>query len=397
MVDAQNRGIVALIRSAITGESCDIPAGFDLKSAIETAKSHQVVNMLYYGAVNCGISQSFKEMQELFISSCTVMAVSEAQMYDINKVFKAFDENGIEYMPMKGVLLKSIYPKSDMRTMSDADILIKLEQYDKIKPLVAELGFTELKETDHELIWKKSKLHLELHKHMIATYNKDFYAYFGDGWRLAHPTKEQPNRYEMTPEDQYIYLFTHLAKHYRGAGIGIKHMTDLWVYRLANPNLNEKYIEKELRQLQLLEFYENVRLTLEVWFGNGKPTDKTDFITDVIIKSGAYGTFDAHIAAMTLRGSKTAGNVKKARTKELLNMFFLPLNHMRTKYKILNKFPFLLPVMWIVRGVKTVLFDLYKIKRMGKTMKLMSEENVDQYQLSLNYVGLDYNFGEKSE
>ena len=64
----------------------------------------------------------------------------------------AFEKNGIAHMPLKGILMKQLYPRPDMRIMGDADILIRVEQYEKIKPLLEELGFAEKLESDHELI-----------------------------------------------------------------------------------------------------------------------------------------------------------------------------------------------------------------------------------------------------
>ena len=125
-------------------------------------------------------------------------------------------------MLLKGTLLKEMYPKKELRAMGDADILIKTEQYDKIKPIMQGLGFEERTESDHELIWRKPQLLLELHKKLIPSYNKDYYAYFGDGWQLGKPNSNFPHRFEMSDEDQMIYLFTHFAKHYRDAGIGIR-------------------------------------------------------------------------------------------------------------------------------------------------------------------------------
>ena len=36
-----------------------------------------------------------------------------------------------------------MYPKTEMRVMSDADILIRTEQYDKIRPIMVELGYSK--------------------------------------------------------------------------------------------------------------------------------------------------------------------------------------------------------------------------------------------------------------
>ena len=89
-------------------------------------------------------------------------------------------------MPVKGTIIKFWYKKPELRYMTDADILIKTEQYDKIKPVLQELGFSEVAESLCEIIWDKSnRLHLELHKSLIPPTDEDFYAYFGSGWNYA--------------------------------------------------------------------------------------------------------------------------------------------------------------------------------------------------------------------
>ncbi|MBQ2536909.1 MAG: nucleotidyltransferase family protein, partial [Ruminococcus sp.] len=36
-----------------------------------------------------------------------------------SKILREFDERGIRYLPLKGIILKGIYPKPEMREMSD--------------------------------------------------------------------------------------------------------------------------------------------------------------------------------------------------------------------------------------------------------------------------------------
>ena len=58
----------------------------------------------------------------------------------------------------------------------------------------------------------------------------------------------------MTPEDEFIYLFTHFAKHYRDGGIGCRYVVDLWVFLRNNPTMDPEKIKRELDKLQLREF-----------------------------------------------------------------------------------------------------------------------------------------------
>jgi len=50
---------------------------------------------------------------------------------------------------------------------------------------MADLGYEELYESDHELVWNHDLMRIELHKRLIPSYNKDYYQYYGDGWQLA--------------------------------------------------------------------------------------------------------------------------------------------------------------------------------------------------------------------
>lgn len=390
----QQIGTIAIIKSAITGEKYSLPQDFDIDVAANNAKKHQISALFYYGALNCGISQEIPIMQRLFLDVCGLIVINERQTYEINNIFQMFDDNGIDYMPLKGTLLKKLYPKSEMRMMSDADILIKTEQYDKIKPIMCELGYSETVESNHEFVWKKNNINIELHKRLIPSYNKDYYKYFGDGWRLGAPVSENATRYGMSEEDEMIYLFTHYAKHYRDAGIGIKHIVDLWVYRNSLKKFDEKYVLAEFEKLQLDDFYNNTMRTLDVWFEGTESDAITEFITHIIFNSGVYGTHEAHILSRAVKDAKTHGSAKKARSKKLITLIFLPFGEMCERYPILKKLPVLLPFMWVVRWFDTLLFKRQRFNRNKHDLKILTVDRINNYQESLNFVGLDFNFKE---
>ncbi len=393
-MDILQTGVITLIKSALTGEKLELSQDFELEGAVLVACKHQITSIIYYGAINCGLSQDLPIMQQLFLGTCSNMATSERQMRALDDIFSAFDKNKIDYMPLKGTLLKKMYPKKEMRNMGDADILIRTEQYDDIKSVMLELGYEENAESDHELVWYKKRLRIELHKRLIPSYNKDYYAYFGDGWQLGKACSEGSARYAMSPEDEMIYLFTHYAKHYRDAGIGIKHILDLWVYHQNVQNLDQQYIYRELEKLQLLEFYKNTMKTLEVWFGNAQSDEVTDFITHVIFNSGVFGTHEAKVLSKALKDSRKQGSVTKTRNKNLFEQIFLPYRKMCIRYSVLEKWPILLPVMWVVRWVDALFFRTKTLKRKSADIKSTSNENVLNYEKALHFVGLDFNFKE---
>lgn len=313
----------------------------------------------------------------------------------LRRLSAAFEEQHIDYLPLKGVLLKGIYPKPEMRRMGDADILFRREQYDTIKKVLTELGFTFDYETDHEAVWKHPSMLLEMHKRIVPRRDKDLYRYFGNGWAHAVPDEDNPYRYHFTPEMQFVSLFIHLVKHYRGGGIGLSHMIDLWVFRRAHPELDEMVVRTELDKVYLGEFYANVWETLQVWFEGAAPTDKTDFITNVIFENGVYGTRErAHLSyvARAGHGEKAQRNNPVAKW---LRLIFPSKSDLQTKYPVLRRHAVLLPLIWVVRWVDTLLFHRKRIAQRNTDIQRTNTESIEQFEQALHYVGLAYHFEEE--
>ena len=388
----QQIGLLLLIKSALTGKVEVVPEDFDLHEAFDTAKKHGITALLYYGARTIGEDATSETMQRAFSSVCKCILADERQRAEITRLLNAFDERGIKYMPLKGVNMKGLYPNPEMRMMGDADILITPEQYDEvIRPLMLELGYEEGAESDHELIWNKSSLHVELHKRLIPSYNKDYYEYFGDGWTLAKVKDENTERYSMTKEDEFVYLFTHFAKHYRDSGIGIRHMVDLWVYESHNPDMDKEYILGELKKLQLDKFYINIEKTLDTWFGDSKADKLTDFITNFIFTSGQYGKLETSFVSGALKESKSEKSTAKIKLKRILRSGFQSVDYLKTYYPILKRAPFLLPFIWVIHFFRRV-FTKNKLKNYVRNIKEIDDGKISDYQQQLNYVGLDFNF-----
>ena len=385
---------LALIKGALTEEKCILAEPPDFDALLKVAGKHKIAALMYYALLSGGYDAE-PVTQQLFFHTCRYLAVSEAQMAMLDKVFDAFRRRGIEYLPLKGVLLKEIYPKSEMRRMGDADILFRREQYDSIREVLTARGFTFDYETDHEAVWKHPSLLLEMHKRIVPRRDVDLYRYFGNGWAHAVACKDGSCRYHFTPEMEFVSLFVHLVKHYRGGGIGLSHMIDLWVFRRHHPELDEAAVRAELDKMYLGEFYANVWDTLQVWFEGAEPTEKTDFITNVIFENGVYGTRErAHLSYVAKAGRGEHAQ-KNSYVSKLLHLVFPSKSALQTKYPVLRRVPILLPFVWVVRWVDTLLFHRKRIAQRNTDIQRTNAESIEQFEQALHYVGLDYHFEEE--
>ena len=220
----------------------------------------------------------------------------------------------------------------------------------------------------------------------------DYFSYYQNSWEKAE--KQSQTHYVLNDEDFFTYIFTHLAKHYRDVGIGIKHFVDIFVFLKEKKNLDKKYIEKELEKLELLTFYKNVLNVVDVWFNGKEENEISYFITNKVFSSGAYGTKYNKLMAEALKKSKSLKNQKNIRAVYIFQNIFPSYEKMKKRNPILIKMPVLLPFVWILRWFEILFFKKKLIKQKGNEIYNTSGENVKKYQDELNFVGLDYNFKE---
>lgn len=394
-MNTTQQGILALLKSAVTGEAFLLPDGFSMEDACAIIKKQGLVTLAYDGAVRCGLSRKDPVMEDLLRHYYSALLKSERQMAMVKRIFEAFENSGVDYLPFKGCVMKKLYPKPELRVMGDADILIRTEQYEIIKPILTELGFTMKVESDCEQVWISPQLYLELHICMVQPSQRDFYGYFGDGWGRALPV--HGHRYGFAPEDMYVYLFMHFTKHYRSGGIGCRHVVDLWMFRKANLSMDEDYVNRELEKLHLLQFHENCVRLLDAWFGETAPDEITDFITKRIFSGGSWGNATDYQIFQELSKIKKSKKIRFSRIHYGFHLVFPSLWAMKKTYPVLNRFPILLPAAWIVRIFRVLLHKRNKFEEVVKTGALISDDAMNAHQDALHLVGLAWHGQEYRE
>lgn len=375
----------SVIKIALANEPVTLCDDIDYEKLFLLSKQHKVVPLICHGLYKA--KGNFPELDMFRKYTFFMLGRDQNLVSCIKNIENIFADNGIDYMLLKGASVKRLYPTSECRLMGDADILIKEGQYNKIKELMPTLGLVEKVKSDHELIWAgPGGIVIELHKRLIPSYNDDYYAYYRNPWKKA--TFNSNHSFSMTKEDEYIYLFTHLTKHYRDGSAMLRPLIDIWLFKTKHTLLNMEYINKELEKLELKTFHTNIWTTLDVWFNGKDETELTEFITEEIFDVDRKARLDAANAA---RISARSESVSSAKAKKLRGLIFLPLSTMKTKFPILEKLPFLLPIMWVVRWIDAILHKKKSIAHETNRLSKMDNETVDAYNDDLSKVGLKFN------
>lgn len=388
------QGLFTLVKSALTGQKLELPQGFTLEQANALIRKQALIPLIYPGAVLCGLDPKGELMQKYQVRYFQHFVTSERQMEAVKNLCDTFEENGIDYMLLKGCNMKKLYPKPEMRTMGDADVLIRVDQYSHIKPLMEKLQYKNTKESVYDHVWEKPALYLELHKRLYAPSQTVLCDYFGDGWQKAE--LQEGHCYGMPLEVEFAYIFAHMAKHFRICGIGVRHFIDLYVFRNAHPDLDEKRIERIMKKLHMQDFYRNTMRTLEVWFEGREEDEVTEMITEYTMQSGSFGTMENKLYYQEL--SKTGHKkAKHTRFRTFMEELFPSLRMMRTSYYILFKWPILLPLFWPVRWVDVLLHRRKNISKKLRLVSQMSDEKVLHRERAMNLMGVNYDISDDED
>ena len=300
------------------------------------------------------------------------------------QILERFEKEGINCMPLKGIILKRLYPEFYMRSMSDLDILVDVDKLKETRRIMPELGFEVVRYDEHHDIYRFSNcVNVELHKLLIVGEMED---YFQIGFERAHLKEGYSHIYELSIEDFYIHILGHMAYHFAHGGVGIRLALDIRVYLdKYGDQMNREYIKQELEKAGLYTFACHAEKLANIWFGGEESNEFYDELGMYIVNSGYLGSQEHRdILEVVKQQGEKVGN--KSRWKAVMFALFLPYRQMAFSYPILKKLPILLPFAWVYRWMHVIISRRENVARM---QRLLKTQDTDVEKLSRLYDKLD--------
>ena len=157
-------------------------------------------------------------------------AIRKVILFDRERaeIFSYMDEQRIWHMPLKGVILKEFYPSIGMRQMSDNDILFDKDYAKQIRDYMISRGYEVevFEQGNHDVYEKEPVYNFEMHTSLYgAGHHNEWISYYD---RIKDRLRPKGNRseYRLMDEDFYVYIMTHMFKHFDGSGTGIRSLLD---------------------------------------------------------------------------------------------------------------------------------------------------------------------------
>ncbi len=354
-----------------------------LREVLLLAKKHDLAHFMGIALEKYGITVNEKISGKLAKEQILALSRYERLNYDYEIVRETLEKNGIDFIPLKGLVIRGLYPKPWMRTSCDIDVLVKKEDVEKAISLLCEQGFTKGEDyTTHDHILKsQSAMTLELHYSLLqdgALPKSD--EILETVWQNVRKKQSEACEKHVTNEFFVFYHLVHMAKHFVGGGCGVRPFIDLLLIKEKMP-CNEEKLGELLQKSGLTDFFDAILRLISVWFEEGEHNALTLDMESFVLTGGVYGTMDNSAKVQAAKG--------KTKRKTLWGLMFLPRANLEIIYPNLKKRPWLLPFYQVKRWFRV--FKKDNRKRATAIMKASAStkgEEVSATEKLLDRVGL---------
>ncbi len=326
--------------------------------------------------------KKFKEAKEKSVRKNVLMDVERGRLFSYMK------EKGIWYMPLKGVVLKELYPKVGQRQMADNDILFDSVYQKEVHDWFVSQGYDVIhyNKGHHDVYEKKPIYNFEMHTMLYyGLYQPEWAEYYENIKNRLIENEKKTFEFHFFKEDFYIYFFSHTYKHFNASGTGVRFLPDMYLYLEQNQKkMDWQYIQDEMKKLGIAEFEKDskelVRIISETVDKADKEEKKSLNIVDLfeekmdenkkatldyLFKSGSYGTLEN---AIKRELEQYNGGAFRKKVKYIAKRLFPSREHMKFYGSAFGKYKLLLPIGWLWRIIRGV---LHIPKKILKELKLL--------------------------
>ena len=362
---------IKLIRSPIKDEiPSEKPEDIEWRDVLNLAAYHKVDEMVFCAVEKLRNKPDQMILDKMYAQHEKNQLVNTIQLAEAEMILNEITAKGIDILPLKGYVLKSLYPDSNYRQMGDLDYLLEEENLSKAGQILQELGYTADDvglEDSHDVYTKKPYLEVELHRRLLPPTEENHW-YTDNIWERLHRNKENQHIMEMNWEDFYLYHLLHFEKHYSMDGCGIRSVIDqYYLMKCLEDRLDWDYINEMLPKMNYVEFESMSRGLAMAWFDDGEMKKEWEGPAEFIINSGAFGTFEQYQKWVMERYKREEGINTKAGF--FFRRMFMERERMEFSYPILKKHGWMLPFLWIHRLFKAVIFRRGRVRRELKSLK----------------------------
>lgn len=347
---------------------------------VEKADEHQISALIYYligknNLKNVPNDILNKWKKDIILSGIAQRKITEAFRNIIDDIILKLN---IDIIVLKGIVLKKYYPVNELRTMSDFDILINKNDFQKIKEYLLENHFIYMEDNHpiHATFYNENGVCIEVHWKLINNENYiadtiNFEKYIWD--ELIEFDLDGVKVNTLNKENFLLHLCIHMAKHLRNSGFGLRQLYDIVLFcKKEKDNIDWNIFESKCRECGALKFSVGLfklinKLFNLSFFEEALRRHKLDnYDSEVLFEEIlSYDKYNEERRNISIR---SAAKIRKEKKKILFGLFPKEKDLSRDFPYAINKF--MLIVAWFHRLLKKLIEKFKKIF-IGKNLRIV--------------------------
>ena len=374
-MNKDQNGLVYLLRTAINREKVYENKIFELnwKEIFELAKEQQVYSLIY--PIIKDLVLEAKEDNDIIMEwKKTAILSSVFQKQNINRIsciLNKLKQGGMDVIALKGLVMREYYPLKELRTMSDYDILMHIEDLEKAKEILLSMGYIEDHRDLKHILFKHNK-YLSIEIHWLLTDPNHFKdgSYLEENiWRNVESVNlSGAEVFIPSLENQLLHLCLHLVVHFIHSGFGLRQLTDIFILvETKGQEIDWNSFNEKIKKCKIHQFVIVIFEICRKLFGMNVPDilcnksldndNNIDVLIYSILFGGAHEGVFGKVLSQGPLDEKLMGHHDNLQDsnhfwnnlKSFITIIFPETKRLKDKYHYADKFPILIPIAWTQR------------------------------------------------
>lgn len=352
-MNSNEKYFISLISSYLNHTSPAAPNNIDWKEIYRLSNIHNVCAMITNQIMMLEReNQPEKYLLSKFRQKLGYTLIdSDHKTKAINYIRNMLNDSDIDFLFIKGAILRCYYPVMEFRTSGDIDIIIRYSDIDKLRQIITDVNININDNSDNGFAFDYNDQHIEIH----STEDYD-HPYFK---KIFNMCKNKDCEYFIDDEQHLLYVLCHIIKHFNLYGAGIKMFMDIDVlirhmadfdydeFMIKCAELNIKTFAKA--SFSLCNYWFNTPIKCEIDFNENEEFRK--LFESEIISSGSFGFHKRNLGDYYINKGmgKEGKNNFTAKLRAFSALLFPSKRYLENRFPYAKKYPFLLPAAWLNR------------------------------------------------
>ncbi len=369
--------IIDLLNASIhnTVPKLDYGKNVEWDNLINEANAHSITGLLYPALKNIKDNNISKEVIDKLKRYTFNEAIGQSNhIKRTAEILSLFNENNIPVIVLKGLVVREYYPKPDLRTMCDSDVIIHKNDLERVRKLLLERGFVEEEDAGHHIAFMKGGLNLEVHWTLAnESFRKGQECFQEKIWDDAMKIKVGGvDTLSLSLEDLALHLCAHMASHMAISGFGVRQLADLVLLVEHKGNeidwdeFKDKAKKSGLTQFstgmfKVCNYLFDMEIPKQLNIKNSRNDEEIiKLVVNDIFTGGVYGQRDLSFSFRAQVGYDIDDDSTFSMLKRYIQVILPPISKLSDRYAYAKKYKILLPAAWIHHiyvGITTKKYD----------------------------------------